>query len=372
MKLLSACFVLFFSFALLSGCNKDNNPISPSGPAWTQGQGIQAYGISGFGAIGQNLVAGSSCAPCSQAYVFLSADNGLTWNLQGSFHVNNHVPNTRLYIYPQEAFIAHGGELYLGIQSTGNGSIYESADNGMTWTEKDTSFTNAANCFAIINNTIFVGTLHGVFRSTDGGTSWKPTGTVAMSEPVANLAVIGSVLFAGTNGVGIYRSTDLGESWAKVNPTSSDFRGLATIGNILFAAAFGDSTTGGVFVSTDLGESWKQSDAGLSDKGVDALCASATELFAGTSRSVFASTDQGVTWKDISVGVGLPTVGTLSVSGLYLFVGTSSGVWRYSLSGLTGYAGNRIDKPGYELTKFLNPFNQSISHFIDYKAASFK
>ncbi len=321
--------VLPLSLGILSGCNKDGNLSSPIGSNWVKGQGIQGYGISGLGAIGQNFVAGSSCAPCSQAYVFLSSDGGLTWNLQESFHVNNHAPNNRLYIYPQETFFAHGAELYLGIQSGGNGSIYASTDGGVTWTQKDTSFTKEANCFAAINDTIFVGTNHGVFYSIDNGASWDQADTAGMSQPVDELAVIGSILFAATPGEGIYRTTNGAQGWTPINATTFDFHGLASIGNALFASAFGDSSLGGVFVSTDLGGNWERADDGLRDKGVNALCATAAELFVGTNSGVFASSDEGTTWKDISIGVSLPSVSTLSVVGQYLLVGTSDGVWRY-------------------------------------------
>lgn len=362
MKLLSACFILFFSFALLSGCNKDNNPISPSGPAWTQGQGLEGYGISGFGAVGRDLFAGSSCAPCSQSYVFRSTDNGLTWTLQESFHVNNHLPTTHLYTYPSEAFVSDGAELFLGIAAGLSGSIHESTDGGITWVERDTGFVENVNCFTIINNTIFAGTDHGVFASTDSGEGWGPADTSEMSEPIDGFAVIGADLFGTTPGEGMYRSADGGQDWINVNATGSNFFGLATLGTVLFAGTFADPSTGaGLFSSTDNGETWMS--VPLPGHRMGALCTGYTDVFAATDSGVFASTDRGKTWKSISTGVPLGTVGTLSVEGPYLLVGTSNGVWRYSISQLATDAASGSHKSQTELAaeqhNYHNAFNPS-------------
>ena len=60
---------------LFVGCN--NNPSGPGGSIWAQGTGVT--NVNHFYASGRNLLASTYCAPCSQAYIFISKDEGSTW-----------------------------------------------------------------------------------------------------------------------------------------------------------------------------------------------------------------------------------------------------------------------------------------------------
>jgi len=120
----------------------------------------------------------------------------------------------------------------------------------------------------------------GVFRTTDGGTSWEPItdGKVPLGS-IGSIAVADSnpeIIYVGTGsdgvrsnvstGRGVYRTGDGGKAW--------EFAGLYNAGqigavrihpsdpNTVWAAAYGDifkpNTHRGVFKTTDGGKTWKK------------------------------------------------------------------------------------------------------------------
>ncbi|MHB8853130.1 MAG: WD40/YVTN/BNR-like repeat-containing protein [Ignavibacteriaceae bacterium] len=82
--------------------------------------------------------------------------------------------------------------------------------------------------------------------------------------------------------------------WVQVNPPSfpsnNSITCFAVIGTNLFAGSNGK----GIFLSTNDGTSWTAVDSGLTDTEVRALAVSGTNIFAGTWGSgVFLSTNNG-------------------------------------------------------------------------------
>ncbi len=339
---------LVIGISFLMGCQ--NNPTSAGNSAWTQGTGV--INVNHFYASGGNLLASTYCAPCSQAYIFISKDEGSTWKLDTAFHVYNHFDNgyytNGLYTSAPIAFRSDGHYLLAGVSDCLRGAIYRSSDNGITWSnegiswpENDSDNSEDVNCFTVLNGSIFAGTYHGVFVSTDEGSTWHAdnTGlpTIYTGHPpvITDLVVVGINLFASSGGYNIYRSMNGGASWAEVDSIDGSFHRLAAIGSEVFASAFNvpdEPVTGGVFASTDNGKSWQRADADLPDHGVGDICANGSYLFAGTETAIFFSDDLGATWIDISNAApfsgATPTVWS---DGPYLFANCGGGVWRYPL-----------------------------------------
>ncbi|HEY2787226.1 MAG TPA: hypothetical protein VGJ05_19860 [Fimbriiglobus sp.] len=134
----------------------------------------------------------------------------------------------------------------------------------------------------------------GVWKSTDGGLSWKPTFDDQPTSSIGSIAVAPSdpnVVYVGTGeanirgnvvrGVGIFRSTDAGKSWQHVWKQVGQIGTMAvhpTNPNIAFAAvlghAFGPNPERGVYRTTDGGETWQRvlfqnADTGCSDVEID-------------------------------------------------------------------------------------------------------
>lgn len=176
--------------------------------------------------------------------------------------------------------------------------IYVSYDDGATW--KNMGLKNSEHLSKIVvhpedSNIIWAvsqgplwtsGGERGVYKSTDGGKSWKRT--LGDSEWVGATDLVmdprnPDVLYAATwqrhrtvagylgggPGSGLHKSTDGGETWIKLSkgiPKSN----LGKIGlaispfnpDIIYAAIELDRRKGGVFMSSNRGASWtKQSDA---------------------------------------------------------------------------------------------------------------
>jgi photosystem II stability/assembly factor-like uncharacterized protein len=73
------------------------------------------------------------------------------------------------------------------------------------------------------DDTLFVGTETGIFRSTNGGRAWRETSFPMDSAPVLSIAVSPNyandrTLFAGTESCGLYRSGDGGQTWTRLAP----------------------------------------------------------------------------------------------------------------------------------------------------------
>jgi photosystem II stability/assembly factor-like uncharacterized protein len=180
-------------------------------------------------------------------------------------------------------------------RSVGYGDgVYRSDDGGKSW--KNTGLKDSGHIGRIIvhpkhSNTVFVaaqgplwsaGGDRGVYKTTDGGKTWKAVLTVSENTGAADVVMSPAnpdVLIAAThqrrrhvwtliNGgpeSAIYKSTDGGETWRKVT------RGLPTedmgrIGlsfspadpNLVYATVEAANDAQGVFRSTDAGETWEK------------------------------------------------------------------------------------------------------------------
>ena len=119
-----------------------------------------------------------------------------------------------------------------------------------------------------------------MWKSSDGGTTWKPTFDGQTSQAIGALAVSQSnpnIVWAGTGegwavrdmdmmGDGIYKSTDAGETWTNVGLADTGRIGTIVVHptneNIVLVCALGRATgpqrERGVFRTEDGGKTWQQ------------------------------------------------------------------------------------------------------------------
>jgi photosystem II stability/assembly factor-like uncharacterized protein len=185
----------------------------------------------------------------------------------------------------------------------------------------------------------------GVFKTTDGGTRWRPLFT---RQPVSSIGAIAvapsdpSCLYVGTGeanvrndtgvGDGMYKSTNGGASWTHIGLTDTRHIGAIVVDPdnpdiVLVAAlghAYGPNKQRGVFRSTDGGQTWHKVlyendrtgaiDLALDPKNPDVVYAAMWQMYrkpwhlesGGPGSGIYKSTDGGRSFKRIE-GHGLPT-----------------------------------------------------------------
>ncbi len=188
------------------------------------------------------------------------------------------------------------------------------------------------------------GTGGGIWKTTDGGTSWKnisdgqlATGTVgaiAVAESDPNIIYVGMGEHAvrgvmTSNGDGVYRSTDAGKTWTHVGLPKSMHISDVVIHpqnpDVVFVTAqgalFGPSEERGVYKSTDGGTTWRRVLFVAANTGASSLSMDMTNpriLYAamwqhqrypwtvesgGPNSGLYKSTDSGETWEKMEEGL---------------------------------------------------------------------
>ncbi|KAB2879650.1 hypothetical protein F9K33_08205 [bacterium] len=213
--------------------------------------------------------------------------------------------------------------------------LFVSTDSGQTWViSKDGITLTTIRAMVEKDGNIFLGggiLEGGVSVSRDGGKSWRDAKNGLPNTSVSSLAVSGQKLYAGTFGYGVFVSEDNGLNWRAANKglpaTIGDVTALAADGEQVFACI--NSDTGGVFMTNDNGSVWFNISRGLPPDHADftsvvirdnVLLVSAD----GDSGGVFVTTNYGDNWRRMSLKDR--SVTCLVVSGPVMIAGGFGGV----------------------------------------------
>lgn len=217
----------------------------------------------------------------------------------------------------------------------------------------DGPYTGRVSTIAVASpSVIYVGGADGgVWKTVDGGVSWKPLTDLMPSTAVGAIALDPTntqVVYVGTGeanfanhsryGAGIYKSLDGGRTWTVLGATTFAGRCISKIvvdpvnPQRLFAAltpagGFPEKAAAknhplkdgaiGVFRSLDGGATWTQlagglpnqaaTDLAMSPSNPNILYAGIGRIFGSTDNGVYKTTDGGNTWTKLAGG--LPTTG---------------------------------------------------------------
>jgi photosystem II stability/assembly factor-like uncharacterized protein len=207
----------------------------------------------------------------------------------------------------------------------------------------------------------------GIYRSTDGGTSWEPivnglTDRAGYISSTVNALWLDparpNVLLAATENDGIFRSSDAGSTWsvAYASPHATDF---AVFGGVLYA-----TSVAGILSSTDDGADWTISLAGSALRHPTALGVVSTPrdgaFYAGMSDGSIFAFARG-RWSQVGIipykfqpggGGNTPVVHQIAVdpfSPATVYASSNDGYWDQDLHASTdgGHTWNTVLKKTY-------------------------
>ncbi len=182
-------------------------------------------------------------------------------------------------------------------------------------------------------NTIYAGTASGgLWKTVDGGANWLPltddlpslaVGAVALEPGNPNVIYIGtgegSFNADAVYGAGIFKSTDGGTTWSPtgLSWTQSQSRAINKIvinpsnPQIIYAAC--NRVVGGIFKSVNGGTTWTQYHAGdvkdliIHPDSLNILYCVSGDPWGNAQNGIFRSADSGVTWTRLSSGLPAAT-----------------------------------------------------------------
>jgi photosystem II stability/assembly factor-like uncharacterized protein len=238
-------------------------------------------------------------------------------------------------------------ELFVG---TTGGGAYHSTDGGANWTALSIDHTVWSWAIDPIDGTVYAGSNHGVFKSTDGGNSYVLAGSPG-NGIVYSLAKSGPNLYAGTGGGGFSVSTDGGATWTNTGIAKGIGLSLNTDseGNVYAGTNFEGAFVRPIQTGTSRPSHWRRiawdniRDCNCQEGHAIAVDPNDDEHIYLTSNDggALESRDGGGSWSDLSangLGARAPrSVGFDPSNPERIYVGgyTGNGFWRTSDGGKT-------------------------------------
>jgi hypothetical protein len=216
---------------------------------------------------------------------------------------------------------------------TAGGGLWKTSNGGTSWSTLTSGLSRIGTSDLVIHpttpDTMYLATGDcdgfdtpslGVFKTTDGGTTWNATGlsfTDGQSVVIFKLimhATNYNVLLAATN-AGIYRTTDAGANWTRVFSSAIcyDLEKKPGDANTIYAGT-GSYPNCQIYTSADAGVTWTLRTTISSARRIALAVSAANTSFVGAlvAKSsdngflgFYGSTDSGVTWASRSTSPNL-------------------------------------------------------------------
>ena len=227
--------------------------------------------------------------------VWKTTDDGITWkNISDGFFKTGTVGAIAVAESdPNVVIVGMGEHAARGVMTSMGDGVYKSTDAGKTW--KHIGLDNSRHISDVIihptnPDIIFVTAQgaqygpteeRGVYRSTNGGTTWEKvlyvndrTGASSLSMDMNNPRILYAAMWqharypwtmeSGGDKSGLYKSTDGGDTWNKLKGGLPEAFGKSGISvsransNRVFAVIEAEGKKGGVYRSDDAGKKWTQ------------------------------------------------------------------------------------------------------------------
>lgn len=232
--------------------------------------------------------------------ILRSTDGGATWaptDLEpdsSSGHMHYFAGNAS---QPQTLYAAGYWKSRWGIDGH---SIYKSIDNGNTWTKiaRATKYITGLAVHPRDARQVWYSSWGGVFRSTDGGISWKPNKGLISAYALALDRTDPRILYIGTaGGRGCFKSIDSGLNWScgTISPPGTARTILADGTSVLVGSDCG------IYRSINAGMSFRASQTGFIASRITALASAPSDpsimYVESNGAALYKSTNEGTKWK---------------------------------------------------------------------------
>jgi len=245
----------------------------------------------------------------STGTLFLSTDGGHSWARLAHLGSGDDYVIDHLAIDPQNA-----NRMYAAVWSVENqqsGDLFRSQDGGKSWAITPNLHGKSIRAMAIAASdpkVLAVGALDGVYRSTDGGDSWRMISpTSALIKNVESIAVDPKnpdAVYAGTWHLA-WKTADGGMNWKHINNGMIDDSDVFSIivdpsnPSIVFASA-----CSGIYKSESAGDLFhKIQGIPFTARRTRVLKQDPSNpliVYAGTTEGLWKTTDEGKTWKQVT------------------------------------------------------------------------
>ena len=224
-------------------------------------------------------------------------DMGITWrNVSDGYFKTGSVGAVAVAESdPNVVYVGMGEHAVRGVMTHSGDGVYKSTDAGKTWKSVGLELTRHISRIVIDPknpNIVLVaaqGALYGhspqrgIYKSTDGGATWKnvlfvddKTGAAELSMDMTNPRILYAAMWehgrlpwkviSGGPGSGLYKSTDGGDTWEKMKVGLPEEMGKMAIAvsrsnpEKVYALIESDSDkeAGGLFVSENAGKKWSR------------------------------------------------------------------------------------------------------------------
>lgn len=272
-------------------------------------------------------------------------DMGISWkNISDGFFKTGSVGAIAIAESdPNVIYVGMGEHAIRGVMTHHGDGVYKSTDAGKTWKKMGLDLTQHIARIVVHPkdpNTLLVAaqgalysksTQRGIYKSTDGGLTWKnvlyvddKTGCAELSMDMNNPRILYAAMWehgrlpwkviSGGAGSGLYKSTDGGDTWEKMKEGLPEKMGKMAIAvcrsnsERVYALIESDwsKDAGGLFVSNNAGKTWSKitSDHRLLQRAWYYIEIFPDPLNDNTlyvlSAPALRSTDGGKTWEEIS------------------------------------------------------------------------
>jgi photosystem II stability/assembly factor-like uncharacterized protein len=274
-------------------------------------------------------------------------DAGITWrNISDGFFKTGSVGDIAVSESdPNVIYVGMGEHAVRGVMTSYGDGVYKSVDGGKTW--KNIGLEKTRHISDVIihpsnPDVVFVaaqGAVHGpsadrgIYKSTDGGNTWKKvlyvdenTGASSLSMDLTNPRILYAATWqhrrypwkveSGGAGSSLWKSTDGGETWNKINEGLPKLLGKLGISvsranpNRVYAIVEAEKGKDGLYRSDDGGKKWNHLS---SDQNITSRSWYYMEVFADPvnedivyvlNAPMMKSIDGGKTFQNIRVGHG--------------------------------------------------------------------